>query len=85
MASKFAEKSEGAWRRSTLCDVPVFKFIFIFMQYINLGVQKCIQSLVKHRRRSFFVKGVNGSWSSTVFAKNLLVGCLSCECAFGVF
>ena len=86
MALNFAEnRPQGAWRRSALCDVPVFIFIFIFMQYINLGVQRCIQSLVKHRRRSFFVKGVNGSWSMTVFAKNLLLRCLSSECAFGVF
>ena len=80
MALNFAEKrSQGEWRRSALCDVP------IFMEYINLGVQRCIQSLVKHRRWSFFVKGVNGSWWLTVLAKNLLLGCLSSECAFEVF
>ena len=79
MALNFAEnRPQGAWRRSALCDVPVFMFI-----NINSGVQKC--SLVKHRRRNFFVKGVNGSWSLTVFAENLLLGCLSSECTFGVF
>ena len=84
MAWNFAEnRLQGAWRCSELCDVSVF--IFIFMEYINLGVQRCIQNLVKHRRWSFFVEGVNGSWSLTVFAKNLLLGCLSSECTSGVF
>ena len=57
----------------------------IFMYYINLGVQRCIQSLVKHRRWSIFVKGVNGSWSLTVLPNNLLLGCLSSECTSRVF
>ena len=74
-------RPQGAWRRSALCDVPVFNFMY----YVNLRVQRCIQGLVKHRRRSFFVKGVNGSWSLTVFVKNPLLGCLSSECASGVF
>ena len=60
-------------------------FVFIFIEYINLVVQRCIQSLIKHRRQSFFVKSVNGSWSLTVFAKHLLLRCLSSECTFEVF
>ena len=52
---------------------------------INLGMQRCIQSLVKHQRQSFFVKGVNGSSSLAVFAKNLVLGCLSSECTSGMF
>ena len=31
------------------------------------------------------MKGVNGSWSLTVFAKNPLLGCLSSICTSGVF
>ena len=65
----------GPWRHSALCDAPVFIFIFIFMEYINLEVQRCIQSLVKNWGKSFFVKGINCSWLSIVFARNLLLGC----------
>ena len=83
MAVNFAEnRPQGAWRRSALRDVSVF----IFMEYINSGVQRCIQNqLVKHRRWSFLVKGVNGSWSLIVFTKNLLLGCLISECTSRVF
>ena len=76
-------RSQGAWRRSALCNVPRF--------FINLGVQRCIQSLVKHRRRSSFVKRAIGVLSYcallvlTVFAKDLSLRCLSPEYAFGVF
>ena len=82
VALNFVEnRTQGAWRRSILCDVLVFTFIF--MKYINLGVKRCIQSLIKHRRHGFFVKGVNGSCLLTVFAKNFFLGCLGSECAFG--
>ena len=82
MALNFAEnRPQGAWRCSALYDVSVF----IFIDYTNLGVQRCMQNIVKHWRWSFFVKGVNGFWSLTVFAKSLLLGCLSSESTSGVF
>ena len=80
MALKFIEnRPQGAWSRSAPCDVPVYKI------YINLRVQRCIQSLVKYRRQSFFVKRVNSSWSLTVFAKNPRLRRLSSECASKLF
>ena len=64
---------QGAWRRSALYNI----LVFIFMEYINLVVQRRIQSLVKHLRWTFFAKIVPGSYSLIVFTKNLDLGCLT--------
>ena len=78
VALNFAEnRPQGAWRRSAYLRCSRFDFYVI--------LQRCIQSLVKHRTGSFFVKGVSGSWLFTVFAKNLLLGILSSEWTFVVF
>ena len=78
VALNFAEnRPQGAWRRSAYLWCSRFDFYVI--------LQRCIQSLVKHRTGSFFVKGVSDSWLFTVFAKNLLLGILSSEWTFVVF
>ena len=74
---------QGAWRRSALYNI----LVFIFMEYINLVVQRRIQSLVKHLRWSFFAKIVPGPLFIDCFHKkiSILDVWLSSECASGVF